>query len=79
MRPEADVYAYVQGLEKHLQLTLFGGGVADPEAAVLLVRGALAGGDRIRAVALAEQTRRLAASTPGTQRREAAVGSTGGG
>ena len=45
MRPEADVYAYVQDLEKHLQLTLFGGGMADPEGAVLLVRGALADGD----------------------------------
>jgi DNA-binding CsgD family transcriptional regulator len=63
MRPEADVYAYVQDLEKHLQLTLFGGGATDPEGAVLLVRGALADGDRARAVALAEQTRRLAAST----------------
>jgi DNA-binding CsgD family transcriptional regulator len=63
MRPEADGYAYVQDLEKHLQLTLFGGGVADPVGAVLLVRGALADGDRARAVALAEQTQRLASST----------------
>ena len=31
MGPEADVRAYVQDLEKHLQLTLFGGGVADPK------------------------------------------------
>src|ERR1700747_456004 len=30
MRPEADVCSYVQGLEKHLQMTLFGG-MADPE------------------------------------------------
>jgi hypothetical protein len=30
MRPEADVYAYVQDLEKHLQVTSFGG-MADPE------------------------------------------------
>src|ERR1700722_2655665 len=65
MRPDADVYAYVQDLEKHLQLTLFGGGVADPEGAVLLVRGALAAGDRDRAAALARQTQRLAMSTPG--------------
>jgi DNA-binding CsgD family transcriptional regulator len=65
MGPEADVYAYVQDLEKHLQLTLFGGGVADPEGAVLLVRGALAGGDRDRAAALARQTQRLAMITPG--------------
>jgi DNA-binding CsgD family transcriptional regulator len=65
MRPEADVYAYVQDLEKHLQLTLFGGGMADPEGAVLLVRGALAHGDRDRAAALAGQTQRLALITPG--------------
>src|ERR1700720_3628951 len=65
MRPEADVYAYVQDLEKHLQLTLFGGGMADPEGAVLLVRGALADGDRDRAAVLARQTQRLAMITPG--------------
>ena len=65
MRPEADVYAYVQDLERHLQLTLFGGGMADPEGAVLLVRGALADGDPDRAAALASQTQRLATTTPG--------------
>ena len=67
MRPEADVHAYVQDLEKHLQLRLFGGGMADPEGAVLLVRGALADGDRDRdrAAALARQTQRLALITPG--------------
>jgi DNA-binding CsgD family transcriptional regulator len=65
MRPDADVYAYVQDLEKHLQLTLFGGGMADPEGAVLLVRGALANGDRDRAAALASQTQQLALLTPG--------------
>jgi DNA-binding CsgD family transcriptional regulator len=64
MRPEADVYSYVQDLEKHLQMTLFGG-MADPEGAVLLVRGALADGDQARAVALAKQTQRLSAMTPG--------------
>jgi DNA-binding CsgD family transcriptional regulator len=63
MRPEADVHAYVQDLEKHLQRTVFGGGVAHPEGAVLLVRGALADGDRARAGALAEQAQQLAAST----------------
>ena len=62
--PEIDVQAYVQDLEKHLQLSLFGGQVADPEGAVLLVRGALAGGDSGRAAALADATRRLAAATP---------------
>jgi DNA-binding CsgD family transcriptional regulator len=65
MRPQADVYAYVQDLERHLQLTLFGGAMADAEGAVLLVRGALAAGDRGRAAALARQTQRLAAITPG--------------
>jgi DNA-binding CsgD family transcriptional regulator len=65
MNTEIDVHAYVQDLEKHLQLTLFGGQVADPDGAVLLVRGALAGGDPERAAALADATRRLAAATPG--------------
>src|ERR1700689_4156157 len=65
MRPEAEVRAYVQDLEKHLRLTLFGGGMADPEGAVLLVRGALADGDRDRAAALARQTQQLATTTPG--------------
>src|SRR4029079_4831583 len=64
MNTEIDVHAYVQDLEKHLQLSLFGGQVADPEGAVLLVRGALAGGDPGRAAALADATRRLAAATP---------------
>jgi DNA-binding CsgD family transcriptional regulator len=65
MNTEIDVHAYVQDLEKHLQLTLFGGQVADPEGAVLLVRGALAEGDPERAAALADATRRLATATPG--------------
>ena len=65
MNSQVDVHAYVQDLEKHLQLTLFGGRVADPEGAVLLVRGALAEGDSERAANLADATRRLAATTPG--------------
>ena len=65
MHVELDVHSYVQDLEKHLQLTLFGGGMADPEGAVLLVRGALAGGDQARAVAVAQKTQRLALITPG--------------
>jgi len=65
MHVELDVHSYVQDLEKHLQLTLFGGGMADPEGAVLLVRGALADGDQARALALAEKTQRLALITPG--------------
>src|ERR1700749_384550 len=64
MNTEIDVQVYVQDLEKHLQLSLFGGQVADPEGAVLLVRGALAGGDPGRAAALADATRRLAAASP---------------
>ena len=62
MNSEVDVHAYVQDLEKHLQLTLFGGRIADPEGAVLLVRGALAEGDSERAANLADATRRLAAA-----------------
>jgi len=65
MRTEIDRHAYVQDLEKHLQLTLFGGQAADPEGAVLLVRGALAHGDEPRAARLAEATQRLAMTTPG--------------
>ena len=74
MRPDVDVYAYVQDLEKHLRLTLFGGGMADPEGAMLLVRGALADGNRAKAAALAEQTQRLAVTTPGNPDMSAAVG-----
>ena len=65
MDSEVDVHAYVHDLEKHLQLTLFGGRIADPDGAVLLVRGALAEGDSERAANLADETRRLAATTPG--------------
>ena len=65
VRTEIDVHAGVQDLEKLLQLSLFGGRTADPEGAVLLVRGALADGDRPKAAASAEQTQRLAMITPG--------------
>ena len=64
MNTEIDVHAYVQDLQKHLQLIVFGGRIADPDGAVLLVRGALAEGDHERAAALADATRRLAAATP---------------
>jgi hypothetical protein len=40
-RNELQRHAYVHHLEEHLQLTVSGGGAAGPEAAVLLVRGAL--------------------------------------
>jgi DNA-binding CsgD family transcriptional regulator len=65
MNTEVDVHAYVQDLEKHLQLTMFSGRIADPEGAVLLVRGALAEGDSERAADLADATQRLAATVPG--------------
>jgi DNA-binding CsgD family transcriptional regulator len=65
MRTELGGQAYVQDLEDHLQLNLFGSGAADPESAVLLVRGALARGDQARAGDLAEETAKLAAGNPG--------------
>lgn len=64
MRPEVDVHSYVRDLEKHLQLTVFGGGIADPQGAVLLVRGAVADGDQTRAATLARQTQQLSMITP---------------
>jgi DNA-binding CsgD family transcriptional regulator len=78
MRPGVDSYAYVRDLERHLQLTLFGSGIADPEGAVLLVRGALADGDRDRALTLAKRTQRLAATTPGDPDTAAAADHTRG-
>ena len=63
-RSELELSSYVHHLEEHLKLTVFGRGVADPEAAVLLVRGALAAGDRARAVELAAATTRLTAHWP---------------
>ena len=64
MRTELDPQAYLHDLEEHLRLTLFGGAAADPEAAVLLVRGALAAGDQLRAEGLARETTQLAAGSP---------------
>jgi DNA-binding CsgD family transcriptional regulator len=61
MHAEKDVQEYVHDLERHLQLALFSGQVADPEGAVLLVRGALAGGRPAEAAGLADATERLAA------------------
>jgi DNA-binding CsgD family transcriptional regulator len=53
--------AYVHDLEEQLRLMLFGSeATADAKAAVLLVRGALARGDRAKAAQLAESTARLA-------------------
>lgn len=73
MHTELNTRTYVHDLEKHLQLTLFGGGIADPEGAVLLVRGALAGDNSPRAAALAEATRQLAAGKPGNPDMAAAA------
>ncbi len=72
-RPELELSSYVHHLEEHLKLTVFGLGVADPEAAVLLVRGALAAGDRARAVELAAATTRLTAQWPGDRDMAAAA------
>jgi len=62
---ELDLHCYVRDLEEHLKLTLFGGGASHPEAAVLLVRGALAAGDGSKAAELASATEQLAAIKPG--------------
>ena len=77
MRIELNRRAYIHDLEQHLQLALFGGGVADAEGAVLLVRGALAGGDQVEAARLAEATRRLAATAPDDPDLPAAAGRSG--
>jgi DNA-binding CsgD family transcriptional regulator len=65
MSVDLETHSYVHDLEEHLRLMLFGTDVtADAEAAVLLVRGALAGGDRPRAAQLARSIQELADSTP---------------
>jgi DNA-binding CsgD family transcriptional regulator len=61
-----DSQMYVRDLEEQLRRLLFGGGSApDAEAAVLLVRGALADGDHSRAAWLAQSTQQLAEARPG--------------
>lgn len=72
IRIEQDLHAYIHYLEEHLQLSVFSRGVADPEAAVLLVRGALAADDRARAIELAVATEQLAAGRPGDRDMAAA-------
>jgi len=64
IRIEQDHQAYVHYLEEHLRLSLFSRGAADPEAAVLLVRGALAADDPPRALELVAETERMAAARP---------------
>jgi len=64
MLTERNMHTYVQDLEQHLQSALFGARVPDPVGAVLLVRGALADGDRLKATQLADATRQVAVSRP---------------
>jgi DNA-binding CsgD family transcriptional regulator len=66
MSVDFDAHAYVRDLEEHLRLILFGPGCATTsQAAVLLVRCALADGNRSRAAWLARATQGLAEETPG--------------
>jgi DNA-binding CsgD family transcriptional regulator len=65
IRVEQDLHAYIHYLEEHLKLSVFSRGATDPEAAVLLVRGALAADDRPRARELAVATEQLAVAQPG--------------
>jgi DNA-binding CsgD family transcriptional regulator len=69
-----DSQTYVRDLEEQLRLILFGGGGSpDAQAAVLLVRGALADGDRSRAAWLAKSTQQLAQARPGHRDMAAAA------
>ncbi|HUC57562.1 MAG TPA: helix-turn-helix transcriptional regulator [Streptosporangiaceae bacterium] len=69
-----DSQTYVHDLEEQLRLILFGGGGSpDAQAAVLLVRGALADGDRSRAAWLAKSTQQLAEARPGHRDMAAAA------
>ena len=65
MRVALNLQTYARDLEQHLQQTLFGAQAADPEGAILLIRGALAGGDQPKAARLVSATRQLAVSRPG--------------
>jgi DNA-binding CsgD family transcriptional regulator len=61
----ADSVAYVHDLEEYLGRVLFSGTRApESEAAVLLVRGVLAGGNHERAAQLAAETQNLAKTRP---------------
>jgi DNA-binding CsgD family transcriptional regulator len=73
MHVKLDRQTYAHDLEQHLQRTLFGAQIADPEATILLVRGALAGGDQPKAALLASATRQLAAGKPGDAEMAAAA------
>jgi len=74
-----DSQTYVRDLEEQLRLMLFDeGSSSDAEAAVLLVRGALADGDRSRAAWLAKSTQQLAEARPGNSDLAAAATHTRG-
>lgn len=62
---EVDARAYIQDLEEHLRQVVFeNNAAASSQAAVLLVRGALACGDHGRAVQLAQATAGMAQAAP---------------
>lgn len=62
---EVDARAYICDLEEHLRQVVFeNNAAASSQAAVLLVRGALACGDHTRAAHLAQATAQLAHATP---------------
>ena len=71
---QLDARAYIHDLEEHLRMLLFGtGGTTGPEAAVLLVRGALANGERVRAAELTQAMQGLARASPADADLEAAA------
>jgi DNA-binding CsgD family transcriptional regulator len=66
MTADVDLHAYIHDLEEQLRLSVFSGtGTTSSQAAVLLVRGALAAGDHARARQLALATQTLADDKPG--------------
>jgi DNA-binding CsgD family transcriptional regulator len=71
---DLDVRGYARDLAEHLQVMIFGGRpAAYPEAVVLLVRGALADGDRGKGTRLAGAIAALADGTPGDSELAAAA------
>jgi DNA-binding CsgD family transcriptional regulator len=72
MSADLDVRTYIHDLEEHLQLILFDGSGA-ATAVLLLVRGALADGDRPKAERLALATQRLAEARAGESDMTAAA------
>ena len=70
---ELDIQTYAHDLERHLQQTLFDARIADPQGAILLIRGALATGDEAKAAMLISATRQLAASKPSDAEMAAAA------